>query len=267
LGELGARAAVETGDEIGELAESFNTMVGRLQNTMSGLEEQVAERTRAIAISASVSRQLSTILDPAYLVEEVVKQLQEYFGYSHVHIYFFDDAGKNLVIVGGTGEAGKAMLLRGDSIARGNGLIGRACDSRRAVLVPDTSQEPAWMPNPLLPDTRSEAVVPIMSGEDILGALDVQQNVVNGLNEQDLDILELISNQVAIALRNSRQYSETRDRAEKQALINSIVQQIQSAQTTEKALQVVVRELGRALKTPCSHVWAWILGDNRISSD
>ncbi len=249
-GDLNARARVETQDEIGTLTTTFNSMTSQLQQTLQGLERRVAERTRAIELTADVSRRLSTILDPARLVSEVVELVQFAFNYYHVHIYLWDDNQENLVMVGGSGEPGKVMLQQGHKIARGKGLVGQSCELAAPVLVADTAQDPNWLPNPLLPETKSEIAIPIMLGEQVLGALDVQQNVVGGLGQQDSDMLRAIANQVAIALYNARQYSDAQRKAERETLMNSIVQQIQSAQTVESALQVAVRELGRSLKAP-----------------
>jgi putative methionine-R-sulfoxide reductase with GAF domain len=249
-GNLDARAPVTTRDEIGVLAETFNTMTGQLQDTLTGLEQRVAERTRALELSSDVSRRLSTILDPAKLVSEVVELLQFAFNYYHVHIYQMDESEQNLVMVGGTGEAGKIMLERGHAIPRGRGLVGRACESGSVVLVRDATSDPNWLPNPLLPETRSEIAVPIMLGDEVLGALDVQQNVVNGLTDQDADLLRSIASQLAIALRNARQYQRSQLLAQQEALTSSIIEQIQKTKSVEDALQVAVRELGRALNTP-----------------
>ena len=253
-GDMDARAIVEAQDEIGALAQSFNSMTDQLQTTLEGLEQRVAERTRAIELSADVSRRLSTILDPAQLVSEVVELLQSAFDYYHVHIYLFDEGGENLVMAGGTGEAGKIMLERGHKIAKGKGLVGRAGESGQIVLVANTTQDPDWLPNPLLPETKAEIAVPILLGDEILGALDVQENEVGGLDAQDADLLTSIAGQVAIALRNSQQYAEAQQRAGREAQISEIVGQIQSTQTVEEALQIAVRELGRALKTPKTQV-------------
>ena len=90
-GELATRAPVETADEIGELAATFNIMTDELSQTLSGLEKRVAERTRGIELSADISRRLSIILDPAQLVSEVVELLQFAFDYYHAQIYLFDE--------------------------------------------------------------------------------------------------------------------------------------------------------------------------------
>lgn len=253
-GDLSARAEVGAQDEIGVLSATFNSMTGELQDTLATLEQRVADRTRAIELSADVSRRLSTIIDPAQLASEVVELLQFAFEYYHVHIYLYDEVKQYLVMAGGTGEAGRTMLERGHKIERGHGLVGRACEEGLVVLVPDTSLEPAWLPNPLLPETRAEIAVPIMVGDEVLGALDVQQNRVGGLGEQDADLLRGIAGQLAIALRNARTYAETQRQAERQAQLTDIVQQVQATQTIQEALQIAVRELGRAVDASRTHI-------------
>ncbi len=248
-GDLNQQVDVDRGDELGTLAGAFNTMATQLKGIFGSLESQVQERTRMLQISAEVSRNLSTILDPQQLAREVVEQLKDAFGYYHAHIYVMDKTNHNLVMTGGTGEAGQIMLERGHKLAQGQGLVGRTAESRQATLVPDVSVAEGWLPNPLLPDTRAEVAVPIMMGNEVMGVLDVQQNITGGLSQQDVDLLQTIANQVAIALQNAQAYSEAQQRAERESLAANLAQQIQRADSVDEVLQVALTGLNQALKS------------------
>jgi NO-binding membrane sensor protein with MHYT domain/GAF domain-containing protein len=236
-GDLAIRVPVTTEDEVGQLGLAFNQMAEGLQATQ-----------RRLATSAEVSRRLSVVIDHKQLMEEVVAQVQTAFHYYHAQIYLFDAAREHLVMAGGTGEAGQIMLAQGHKLPAGHGLVGKAASTNAPVVVPDTHQDPNWLPNPLLPDTRSEVAVPITLGGEVLGVLDVQDTTANRLTQDDAQLLQALADQIAIALQNARLYAATRAKAERASHVNVIAQKIQTATSLEGVLRIAARELGQTLQ-------------------
>jgi GAF domain-containing protein/HAMP domain-containing protein len=246
-GSLDVSLPVERGDELGRLAASLQAAAVTLQKQYGGLERRMADRARALQTSIEVGRRLSTIHDVRELVAAVVQQIQSAFGYYHVHIYLLDPDGEKLVLVGGTGEPGRTMLVHGHSLGREQGLVGLAARRNSVVLAPDTRADPNWLPNPLLPGTNAEIAVPISYGGELSGVLDVQHDVAGGLGEDDAILLQAIAGQVAVALQNARLLEKTRQHSRQAAMANVISQRIRRATSVEEVLQLAARELGQAL--------------------
>lgn len=255
-------ALVATRRDTRTLLRFSRELARALEAERTQLEARVMERTRALETSAAVSRQLSTILDQSRLVREVVRQLRDAFAYYHVHVFLWDEAIGALRMVGGTGEAGQAMLVMGHTITPDVGLVGRAYSTRQPVIVPDVSQDPGWLPNRLLPGTQAEIAVPIIYGNEVLGVLDAQDSEVGGLGPADAQLLETIAGQLAVALRNARLVAQIQTEAEQAALINAINRKITQTTDIGGAMRVAATELARALEVREAVVRLDVEGEN-----
>jgi HAMP domain-containing protein len=240
-GDLQIQVPVVSRDEIGQLAMAFNTMTA-----------QLTRRASELATVAEVGTAASTILDVNTLLQNVVELSKQRFDLYHSHIYLLDETGENLVLVSGAGEPGRQMVAKGHSIPlnREQSLVARAARGRKGVTVNDVTQAPDFLPNSLLPNTRSELAVPLIVGDKVLGVFDVQSDQAGRFSESDVDIQSTLAAQIAIALQNARAFTQAQRQAERETTLNLISQKIQNTTTVEDALQVAARELGRALGAP-----------------
>jgi GAF domain-containing protein len=79
------------------------------------------------------------------------------------------------------------------------------------VRVENVRHDPDWLPNPLLPETRSEMAVPVKLGAEVVGVLDVQSAEIGGLTQEDESTLQILANQIAVGVRNARLFSQTQE--------------------------------------------------------
>lgn len=251
-GNLNSRAKVASSDEIGTLASTFNKMTSQLQETLQGLEQRVAARTRDLQIVAEVGTATATILESKRLLQEVVDLTKERFNLYHSHIYLLDEDGKQLVLAAGAGEPGRQMLAKGLSIPldREQSLVARAARERKGVSVNDVTQAADFLPNPLLPNTRSELAVPMLVGDSLIGVFDVQSDQVGRFTDSDVNIQTTLAAQLAVSIQNVRSFEQSKKQAELESLVNAIGQKIQRATSVEDTLQTAIREIGLALGAP-----------------
>ncbi len=203
-GDLTQRVPVIGTHEVGQLAIYFNRMIARLQYLQENLESEVARRTAQLKATLQVAQVANSILDPDELMERVVQLITNQFGYYYAAIFLIDESGRWAELKHATGEAGKLLRQRGHRLEiEGKSMVGAAIRTRQARIALDVGEEPVRFDNPLLPYTRSEIALPLMVGGEVLGALDVQSTQEAAFSEADIETLQTMANQVAIALQNA----------------------------------------------------------------
>jgi putative methionine-R-sulfoxide reductase with GAF domain len=244
-GNFDTQAEVSSSDEVGTLAKTFNIMTARLGQAFADVNRRAAE----LATVAEVGTATATILETDRLLQEVVDLTKERFNLYHSHIYLLDDAGENLVLASGAGEAGAQMKAKGLSIPlkREQSLVARAARERKGVTVNDVTQAPDFLPNPLLPDTRSELAVPMIVGGKVIGVFDVQSDQIGRFTESDINIQTTLAAQVSTSIQNVRSFEQSKAQADLESMVNAIGQKIQLATSVDDTLQTAVREIGLAL--------------------
>lgn len=141
------------------------------------------------------------------------------------------------------------MVAEGRSISldREQSLVARAARERKGVTVNDVTQAPDFLPNPLLPNTRSELAVPMIVGGNVIGVFDIQSEQVGRFTDSDVNIQTTLAAQLATSIQNVRTFEQSRKRAELESMVNMIGQIIQRTTSIEETLQTAIRELGTAV--------------------
>jgi GAF domain-containing protein/HAMP domain-containing protein len=223
-GDLATRAAVGANDEIGQLAATFNRMSDQLSQTLAGLEERVAERTAELESARGQSeeraRNLETISEVARVISGeqnletllplVANLVTEKFGHYHTDIFLLDSTRQYAVLQASSSEGGKQMLARGHHLEVGQtGIVGFVAQSGEPRIALDVGADAVFFNNPDLPDTRSEIALPLNARGQTIGVIDVQSREAGAFTTEDLNTLNVLADQVAIAIENARLFGET----------------------------------------------------------
>ncbi|MBN1659548.1 MAG: GAF domain-containing protein [Anaerolineae bacterium] len=216
-GDLSQQIRLRRRDEIGRLGEAFNSMTTRLRETLAGLEERVAERThdaerRALQVQAAaeVGRAAASIRDLDDLLTQVTHLISERFGFYHAGIFLLDSTGEYVVLRAANSPGGQRMLARGHRLRVGEaGIVGYVTGRRESRIALNVGQDAVFFDNPDLPETRSEMALPLMAGGQLLGALDVQSREAGAFSEEDVDVLRLLADQVAVSIENAQLFAES----------------------------------------------------------
>lgn len=192
------------------LAEQGATAL-RAARLFVDIQQSLERRSREVSLTTQVAQEIAGAADLNELYYRVVTQVQEMFGYYHTQLLRYDPALDTVALVYGYGETGQKMLNLHHSMPMGVGLIGTAAAVGKSILRPNITDDKDWQSNTLLPHTKGEIAIPIKLGEEVLGILDVQSDVVDALNENDQLLLEGLCGQIAIAIESTRLRQEMED--------------------------------------------------------
>jgi GAF domain-containing protein/HAMP domain-containing protein/PAS domain-containing protein len=224
-GDLTAQANVGAQDEVGTLAQAFNTMTSRLRETLAGLEQRVQDRTaellaanekierraKQFATISEISRVINQTQGLQDLLPQITQAISQQFNFYHVGIFLLDANKEYAVLAATNSEGGQRMLGRNHKLKVGLvGIVGNVAGAGLPRIALDTGADASYFNNPDLPETHSEMALPLFrAGREIIGVLDVQSTEVNAFGPEDIQILATLAEQVSVAISNARLYEET----------------------------------------------------------
>jgi GAF domain-containing protein/HAMP domain-containing protein len=255
-GDLAQSVPVECDDELGMLTRTFNAMTLQLQERVGSLELRVAARTAQLQTSAEVGRAAASNLDPDELLRSVVQLIANRFDVYYVAVFVLDEAGKQAVLREATGEAGRLLKERGHQLAvGGQSMVGYVTAYRKPRVTLDADKDPLHSPHPLLPHTRSEIALPLVVGDQLLGALDVQSTHEAAFDEASVAVLQSMADQIAVALNNTRQLRRAEQQAQAQGALLSAALEMSGQADRDQLIDLVAHRIKELLDADGSSVW------------
>lgn len=218
-GNLTVQADIISKDEIGYLAVAFNELTAQIREMLAGLEQRVAERTmelqqavrkieeraQALELVSEVAKVAASQQQLESLLNLVTTLVSEKFSFYHVGIFLLDENREYAILRAANSPGGKRMLQRHHRLRVGQvGIVGNVAATGQPRIALDVGEDAVFFDNPDLPDTRSEAALPLRSGNQVIGILDVQSVKASAFSEEDIKVLGILADQVAIAIDNAR---------------------------------------------------------------
>ncbi len=218
-GNFEERVEINTQDEIGELGQSFNSMSYQLQNLVSSLEVQVANRTKELEnraaqlqASAEVARDATSERELQPMLDRAATLIHDRFGYYHVGIYLEDGAGEYAVLTATTDDAGLKLLETNYQcqIDTENN-VGYACILGQPIIANADENTASINFHPMLAATKAQMVLPLNIGTETIGAIDMHSTNPMAFTNSEEQIFQILADQLAIAIEKANVQEEIQD--------------------------------------------------------
>jgi PAS domain S-box-containing protein len=212
--------------------------------------EQLAKHRADQLTTASEIAKDSTAgsMDVQVTLARLVELIRSRFGFYHASIFLIDTLGKNAVLRESTGEAGAQLKSAGHKLAVGStSIVGQTTAKGEPVVISDVTAEENYFANPLLPDTRSELAIPLKIGDKVIGALDVQSKSLDAFSQEDINILQVLSDQIAVAIQNADLYTHTNQSLSRYRLLHQITSGNVQTMAADDAVRNTIETLHQAM--------------------
>jgi PAS domain S-box-containing protein len=227
------------------------TLVGQLTATLENARLFAETQRQAVQLrtASGIARQATAILDVEALLAQAVELIREQFDLYYVGIFLVDSTRRWAVLRAGTGEAGQKMLGMGHRLDVGGiSMVGRCTARGRACVALDVGAEAVRFDNPVLPETRSELALPLVSRGRIIGAMTVQSSRPADFSQGDITVFQAVADQLANSLENARLHEEQARRLNELAALNAVAarlgRSLEPDEVLNAAMEAVIGVLG-----------------------
>jgi GAF domain-containing protein/HAMP domain-containing protein len=247
-GDFDYTISAQTGDEVETLGEQFNLMARALRESYHDLERKVADRTKELAALNAVAEVVGSTLDLGEVLGDALDKTLEVVGVEAGGIYLLQTprgaTEQGTLTIASHRGMSPDFVAAIDNLKVGEGLSGRVVQTGEPLVVPDLSRDPR-LTRPAVAESgfRTVAIVPLASRDRIWGSLFVITRSAREFSEQDVELLNHISDQVAVAIDNARLFAAEQRRAEQFRVISEVGRHIASILDVDELLSEIIRLL------------------------
>ncbi len=192
-------------DEAGELL-GFLALQADITDQKKA-QEAIRRRNEYLAASAEIGRLITSTLDLQTIFSRTVALIRERFSLYHAAIFIVEETGFKAVLQAASGQASEELKNQQTAISiERNSIVGTVASEAKPVVVNNMSSGTKFQGNPLLPETRSEAAIPLRVGNRIIGVLDLHSASPDAFSEDEIAVLQTLADQIAVAIDNARSY-------------------------------------------------------------
>jgi GAF domain-containing protein len=225
---------------LNELSDK-NKEMDRIQTSLQANSLRLDELNR---INVGRATQLRTIIQivhdiaPVRVIDDLLSLtanlVRERFGYYHVGIYLIDESGEYVILRAASGIAARTMLEQRHKFKLDEpGIVGSVASSGVARIAHDAGIDSAYIRDALLPESRSEAGLPLRSHGRVIGVLDIHADEITAFNQENIEIHQLLTDQLVAAVENV----ELVQRLETTLAELNTIYQAQTKQTWQKSIR------------------------------
>jgi two-component system NtrC family sensor kinase len=249
---LGSRELDHFSTENIELLSAIANQVGvGIENVQLYVKE--TNKTRRLRVINQIGLKVTSILDIDKVLEEVISLLYSELDYDVADIGLIE---KDWLMIKSMHEdtQGKCNIHNCRFSLKNKSIIGWVAENNQPLLVNDVSTDSRYYLLEDLKKIRSQLTVPIELQGKVLGVLDVQSNHLDAFDEEDLQLLQSVSNQTAVSLENARLYANSEKKIKELSVLNDVARVVNSTLDLDQLLKQIYQQLTLVINAPCYYV-------------
>jgi PAS domain S-box-containing protein len=204
-------------------------------------EKEVLKRVRQLEMLHKTIFTSTSILDLDYLLQKMAKTIQENFQYHSVEIYAIDHEQSELIIGGKAGPY-KYLIPEKYRHTFSEGILGLVAKTGETYLCQNIQEDPYYTVR-FIPFTQSELCVPIKSGSDIVGLIDIEQADADAFDAQDVITIEAISAGIYSSIKNIELYKSLKQRIDELTVFHEFSNILMSTLNLDELLKRILAVL------------------------